>query len=393
MVDIPPSLGQVPERDISTPSFLPHPHTPDTMSTGTEPVLAHKTELITKVREHRPKRRRRRALGAPLAVQPPLSDGSRPPPTSAAYHLVVPGDGGEQRRYSETVVIDRPMTPVTVEIATVTQTTGGDYTDYHDNPEQKRLRDYPDYHPKETPGRKLEARQVHETKQVTRTEDQVPDWSISVNDALRNQQRELLRAQEAESEKEREIRETILKGRAEMSAEQTTQDETVTETKAEPTIEIEEEKSVKIRSYGVIQEPLAPAQFEQPTRPQVVREGEEAIFSAVIKGRPLPSVKWLKDRKEVIPTDRVRVTYNKDTRETVLTISNVRNSDQGNYTCQATNPISRANSTSNLVLVRKYPTKSETTENITTTMDTNRGDSQDKSPLLIIYVIDMKFDT
>lgn len=319
MVDIPQSLTRQAES-VDVPQPIPI-----TMSTP-EREIAHKTELITKVRAHRPKRRRRR----PTQTQTQVSELNRPARTMS---LELPNARGEQRRFSETVVVEKPPDPVTVEIAIVSQQT-----------EQK-------FEPQFTK-QVTKTRDVSQTTDVSRSDPQViqHDWS-HIDEELRRQEIERQKL-----EREREIRETILKARAEMSAEQTTRDETVKETTSEPIMEIEEEKSVHIRSYGVLEDPsLAPAQFVEPTRPQVVREGQEAVFSAIVKGNPHPKIRWLKDRRPITIAGRISEHYDLVTKEYVLTISNVSNGDQGNYTCQATNPISRANSTSNLVVVRKYP--------------------------------------
>ena len=326
MVDVPPSLTRPPPQTQAQAEELITRPVPIAMSTP-DLALAHKTELVTKVREHRPKRRRR-PVESPTKVSQLTKPGRK-------MLLEIPGSQGE-RRYSETLVIDRPPEPVTIEIATVTQQTE----------QQMPLTEM------EHSDEITQMHHIEHTTEMTKTQSQTgSDMNESLKETLRRQAEERKLAEQ----REREIREHVLKSRHEMSAEQTTVDETTKEKTSEPTVEIEEEKSLQVRTWGVLEDPnLAPAHFEQPTRPLVVREGEHGQFSAIISGKPVPKVKWLLDRQEVRQSDRVHINFNSETQETTLDIYDVRDSDQGNYTCQATNSISRANSTSNLVVVRKY---------------------------------------
>ena len=89
---------------------------------------------------------------------------------------------------------------------------------------------------------------------------------------------------------------------------------------------------------------------------QVVKEGEDATFSAVVSGVPTPEIAWLKDKKMFGPSDRIKMTYNPDTHTCTMTIHNATQEDIGVYSCRASNPAGKATCTANVVVVRKYST-------------------------------------
>ena len=98
-----------------------------------------------------------------------------------------------------------------------------------------------------------------------------------------------------------------------------------------------------------------PTQFLQPIKPQVVHEGDTALFMAIVAGTE-PEITWYKDHTvlEQGKDPRVTMVFNPTERTSLLTIENASPADFGNYTCEATNMAGRAKCTANLVVVRKY---------------------------------------
>ena len=87
--------------------------------------------------------------------------------------------------------------------------------------------------------------------------------------------------------------------------------------------------------------------------PQVVKEGDDATFTAVVSGVPTPEIAWLKDKKMIGPSDRIKMTYNPDTHTCSMTIQKSTQEDIGVYSCRASNPAGKATCTANVVVVRK----------------------------------------
>lgn len=97
-----------------------------------------------------------------------------------------------------------------------------------------------------------------------------------------------------------------------------------------------------------------PAQFVRPIQPVVVKETQDGVFSAVVRGLPLPSVNWLRDDVLITPSDRFTVALDDSLGVATFTIHQAQPGDFGNYTCIATNSAGRAKCTANLVVVREY---------------------------------------
>ncbi len=88
---------------------------------------------------------------------------------------------------------------------------------------------------------------------------------------------------------------------------------------------------------------------------QVVKEGEDAVFTAVVSGAPTPEIAWLKDKKTIAPSDRLKMDYNPDTHTCTMRIVKATQDDIGVYSCRASNPAGKATCTANVVVVREYP--------------------------------------
>jgi len=91
--------------------------------------------------------------------------------------------------------------------------------------------------------------------------------------------------------------------------------------------------------------------FIQPIQPCVVVEGQNCIFSAIVGGDPFPEVTWLKEKQDLVLTERYRSVVNRDTGMCQLYIYNCVMSDTGVYSCRASNSAGRATCTANVVIV------------------------------------------
>lgn len=114
-------------------------------------------------------------------------------------------------------------------------------------------------------------------------------------------------------------------------------------------------KEVKVVKKIVKKESGEPPRFSQPIQPQVVKEGEDCVFSAVVTGAPTPTVEWLKDKQVMEPSDRMIMTFVEQAMTCSLTIKQTTQEDVGVYSCRASNTAGRATCTANSVVVREYP--------------------------------------
>ena len=88
---------------------------------------------------------------------------------------------------------------------------------------------------------------------------------------------------------------------------------------------------------------VAPEIFQSP-RDTTELEGQTAVFNCVVGGYPTPDVAWEKDGVElnVAAHARLSVSFNNGNHE--LIISNVQQSDAGQYRCVANNSLDTATS-------------------------------------------------
>ena len=90
---------------------------------------------------------------------------------------------------------------------------------------------------------------------------------------------------------------------------------------------------------------VAPEIFQSP-RDTTEVEGQTAVFNCVVGGYPTPDVAWEKNGVElnVVADARLRVSFNNENHQ--LVISNVQQSDAGQYRCVANNSLDTATSSS-----------------------------------------------
>ena len=87
-----------------------------------------------------------------------------------------------------------------------------------------------------------------------------------------------------------------------------------------------------------------PKFLKQPSR-ETKSEGQRVSLECQIEGKPKPTVTWLKDGAEVNSTGDSRITASNNLDTWTLNITKLNRTDEGNYTCHASNPLDNKTST------------------------------------------------
>ena len=122
--------------------------------------------------------------------------------------------------------------------------------------------------------------------------------------------------------------------------------------KQEFTISGAEAASIEF-SMAIVQDDTTAVTFIEPIRPQVVKEGSDAIFVAKVTGKP-DVITWFKNQNKLESTDILQMDFDSGTGAISLTIVAAMPEDSGNYSVEASNSAGTARCTANLVVVRKY---------------------------------------
>ncbi len=91
----------------------------------------------------------------------------------------------------------------------------------------------------------------------------------------------------------------------------------------------------------------APEFVVSPQGAQIV-EGGHARFEAVVSGLPEPEIEWFKDGKLVRDSHHFKLEF--DGNRSVLTVKDAKQTDDGEYTCTATNKVGKVSCTIELVV-------------------------------------------
>lgn len=91
-------------------------------------------------------------------------------------------------------------------------------------------------------------------------------------------------------------------------------------------------------------------EFIQPLKPQVAKPTQVTELKSVVTGKPVPVVTWYRDNVEIIPDEKHTITYDKETGQTLLTISETSPIDECVYTVEAKNTFGTAKCRANVVL-------------------------------------------
>ena len=82
---------------------------------------------------------------------------------------------------------------------------------------------------------------------------------------------------------------------------------------------------------------LAVPHFVQPLADVEARLGETTMLECKVAGNPTPKVRWIKDDEVIVPSDGVLLVEE----DTVLILSNTKQSDSGVYTCEVSNALGK----------------------------------------------------
>lgn len=91
-------------------------------------------------------------------------------------------------------------------------------------------------------------------------------------------------------------------------------------------------------------------EFIQPLKPQVAKPTTVTELKSVVTGKPVPVVTWYRDNVEIIPDDKHTISYDEETGQTVLTITETSTLDECVYTVEAKNSFGTAKCRANVVL-------------------------------------------
>ncbi|GFS55665.1 hypothetical protein NPIL_90651 [Nephila pilipes] len=86
--------------------------------------------------------------------------------------------------------------------------------------------------------------------------------------------------------------------------------------------------------------------------PLTIKDGETGQLKIKASGVPKPTIKWLKDGKELRPTNRVESVVDEDG-TVALVIKNARPEDAGTYSVVVHNPLGEAKSTAPVAVERE----------------------------------------
>ncbi|KAK7507540.1 hypothetical protein BaRGS_00001475, partial [Batillaria attramentaria] len=84
-----------------------------------------------------------------------------------------------------------------------------------------------------------------------------------------------------------------------------------------------------------------------------VMEGDTTVFECKISGEPVPSIKWMKEQREILEDKRHSMVY--DNNVASLTIRDTTQKDAGSYTCEASNDLGTV-TTSGVLEIQAAPT-------------------------------------
>lgn len=88
--------------------------------------------------------------------------------------------------------------------------------------------------------------------------------------------------------------------------------------------------------FSIFSERKIPPSFtKKPSPAKEDAEGSEVKLEARLAGSPPLNIRWLKDNKEISSSDNIHISFKSNV--ALLCINPARNSDSGNYMCEASN--------------------------------------------------------
>ena len=116
----------------------------------------------------------------------------------------------------------------------------------------------------------------------------------------------------------------------------------------------DEEITEEVVTEVVEEEVQEPPKFTVPLQPQVVKDGDRVMFKVTVTGIPTPEINWFKDQKIMKDCEDFQITFDEETNECAFVIVDCMPEDTGIYSCIATNPVGKATTTANLVVLCKH---------------------------------------
>nr|XP_014343590.1 PREDICTED: immunoglobulin-like and fibronectin type III domain-containing protein 1 [Latimeria chalumnae] len=120
--------------------------------------------------------------------------------------------------------------------------------------------------------------------------------------------------------------------------------------------------------------------FERRPIPLTIQEGKTATFKAVVKGSPMPEVRWARAKGELGDADKYKMTYDRGINEHTLQVIKADPDDADSYRCFATNEYGEAMCAAVLIIIEvgfKKKAKKPTME-----QDVGKSDPQDFRKML-----------
>lgn len=106
-----------------------------------------------------------------------------------------------------------------------------------------------------------------------------------------------------------------------------------------------------VKNFAIECEPehqISPSVFTKLLSDLIVKEGETCLLSCKAEGNPLPTVQWYKEEVCIDNDPQYQITYNNG--EALLKIDYANTSNNGKYTCVASNRLG-SDSTATKLLV------------------------------------------
>lgn len=107
------------------------------------------------------------------------------------------------------------------------------------------------------------------------------------------------------------------------------------------------------KSLQEVQRPIItiktrPPKFMTPVMGKIIDQEVDVVLEGILDGQPTPDVKWTKNGEDLLPSDRIKITW--ENNRTSVEIKNSNVNDAGRYSCTAKNEAGTAVSTADLVV-------------------------------------------
>lgn len=97
---------------------------------------------------------------------------------------------------------------------------------------------------------------------------------------------------------------------------------------------------------------FTPPSFVDKLKDLKVKDGEQLVLKATVKGDPEPQVQWMKNGKHLASSDVIDLKYKNGS--ATLTINEVFPEDEGEYELIATNSVGKESTKCKLTIIREF---------------------------------------